>query len=471
MKDLPDEVMEQMLFAELVNNAEFTSQVAPIFKDSWFADDELRPMSKLIVNWRERFSSEISSELIKALLAKYIQNNPNCGINAEHCIQKFNKAMNLDLGGMANEIRIRTIKDFIKKNILKEAIIEGAKILSKDGIVGVTDACANVLAEADRLSIFGEATCLTYSTKAVTDGDANNIQNKALNDHYNVISNPSAKISTGWPTLDLWTNGGWPIEGKFLGIFMGQSGLGKTVALANIGYNCLKQDLKVVVFTLELSTDMYGRRFDSLISKISLDDLGPLMNTVRERTTNFYKNQHPNAELVIKEFPPKSANVNTFNVFIESEVRNHGNNWKPDIIIVDYLNLVAAAGKVEDNMFEEGLKVSEQLRSLSYKWEAPVITAVQINTDGMTKTTGPGMENISQSRGIAHTADFMFGIYRKKDTDDTINGRIIKSRLGKVSTTQIIQFERNPETLEMADQGETTEKEETEKAMKVPQNN
>ena len=451
MKDLPDEVMEQMLFAELVNNAEFTSQVAPIFKDSWFADDELRPMSKLIVNWRERFSSEISSELIKALLAKYIQNNPNCGINAEHCIQKFNKAMSLDLGGMANEIRIRTIKDFIKKNILKEAIIEGAKILSKDGIVGVTDACAGILEDAERLSVIGEANYLTYSATAVEDGDANNIQEKILNDHYTVISNPSAKISTGWPTLDLYTNGGWPVEGKFIGIIMGQSGLGKTVALANLGYNCLKQNLRIVVFTMELSEDLYGKRFDSLISRISLDDLGPLVNTVRERTKAFFK-QYPRAELTIKEFPPKGANINTFSAFISNLCKKKGRDWKPDVIIVDYLNLVAAAGNVGDSMFEEGLKVSEQLRALSYKWEAPVLTAVQINTEGMQNKNGPEMENISQSRGIAHTADFMFGIYRNEDTSDEIQGKIIKSRLGKAN--QKMKFKRDDNTLLMTDFGE-----------------
>lgn len=460
LKDLPDEVMEQMLFAELVNNAEFTSQVVHIFKESWFSDDELRPMSRLVIGWRERFSSNITAELIDALLRKYIQNNPNCGISPELCLKKFNKALNMDLGGMSNEVRIRTIKDFIKKNILKEAIIEGAKILSKDGIVGVTDACAEILENAEKLSIIGEANYLTYSVNAVTEGEQNNLQEKILNDHYTMISNPSAKISTGWTTLDLYTNGGWPVEGKFIGIIMGQSGLGKTVALANLGYNCLKQNLRVVVFTMELSEDLYGKRFDSLMSRVPLDDLGPLVGTVKSRVADFFK-QHPRAELTIKEFPPKGANINTFSAFISNLCKEKGKDWKPDVIIVDYLNLVAAAGNVGDSMFEEGLKVSEQLRALSYKWEAPVLTAVQINTEGMQNKNGPEMENISQSRGIAHTADFMMGIYRDKDNPDEILGKIIKSRLGKANGQ--MKFNRDDETLLMSDAGEdrTVHQEET----------
>lgn len=449
IKDLPDEVLEQMLFAELVNNAEFVSQVSPIFKESWFSDDELRPMSKLVIKWRERFASNISVDLIGALLKKYVAGNPGCGINIELCLQKFTRCLNLDLGGMTDGNRIRTIKEFIKKNILKEAIVEGAKILSKGGVTGVADACMGILEDAERLSAIGEATSLTYSSKAVTEGEVNNVQEKALSDHYDVISNPSAKISTGWPTLDLYTNGGWPVEGKFLGIIMGQSGLGKTVALVNLALNSLKQDLRVVVFTLELSNDMYGRRFDTLISNVDLDDLGPLVGTVKTRVTDFFK-QHPKAELIIKEFPPKGANINTFNAFINTLCKERGNEWKPDIIIVDYLNLVSAAGGIgEDNMYQEGLKVSEQLRALSYRWKAPVLTAVQINTEGMKNDDGPDMENISQSRGIAHTADFMLGIHR--DDAGNIRGKIIKSRLGPATGRENISFRRDDHTLRMID--------------------
>lgn len=462
LKDLPDEVLEQMLFAELVNNAEFVSQVSPIFKESWFSDDELRPMSKLVLKWRERFASNISVDLIGALLKKYVAGNPGCGINIELCLQKFTRCLNLDLGGMTDGNRIRTIKEFIKKNILKEAIVEGAKILSKGGVTGVADACMGILEDAERLSAIGEATSLTYSAKAIDTQEENNVQGKALNDHYDVISNPSAKISTGWPTLDLYTNGGWPVEGKFLGIIMGQAGLGKTVSLVNLGYNCLKQDLKVIVFTMELSNDMYGRRFDSLISNVDLDDLGPLVGTVKSRVTDFFK-QHPRAELIIKEFPPKGANINTFNAFINTLCKERGRDWKPDIIIVDYLNLVSAAGALDDNMYQEGLKVSEQLRALSYRWKAPVLTAVQINTEGMKNEDGPDMENISQSRGIAHTADFMFGIHR--DDAGNIRGKIIKSRLGPATGRENVAFRRDEHTLRMIDlqqdyndaQGEQTE--------------
>jgi len=61
-------------------------------------------------------------------------------------------------------------------------------------------------------------------------------------------------------------------------------------------------------------------------------------------------------------------------------------------------------------MFKDGLAVSEKLRALSYMFKCPVISAVQSNTEGMNSET-IGMENISESRGIAHTADFIAALY------------------------------------------------------------
>lgn len=79
------------------------------------------------------------------------------------------------------------------------------------------------------------------------------------------------------------------------------------------------------------------------------------------------------------------------------------------MVIVDYLNLLKSSVKT-DNMFMDGLEVSEKLRALSYIVGCPVISAVQCNSEGM-NNKNVGMENISQSRGIAHTADFLMALF------------------------------------------------------------
>ena len=98
-------------------------------------------------------------------------------------------------------------------------------------------------------------------------------------------------------------------------------------------------------------------------------------------------------------------------------------------------------------MYLEGQRVSEQLRALSYRFEAPVVTAVQTNTEGM-DTGDIGMKNISQSRAIAHTADFIMAIY---NDGGTIRGKIIKNRLGSLPAESGIEFHRDDKTLFMED--------------------
>lgn len=88
-------------------------------------------------------------------------------------------------------------------------------------------------------------------------------------------------------------------------------------------------------------------------------------------------------------------------------MKNAGHKF--DVVIVDYLNLVLP-NRSQDSMYKDGLSVSEELRSLSYKFEVPVISAVQSNSEGM-NSDAIDMQNISESRGIAHTADFIGALF------------------------------------------------------------
>jgi len=57
-------------------------------------------------------------------------------------------------------------------------------------------------------------------------------------------------------------------------------------------------------------------------------------------------------------------------------------------------------------MYKDGLSVSEELRALSYVFHCPVISATQCNSEGMNSDT-IDMQNVSESRGIVHTTDFL----------------------------------------------------------------
>jgi replicative DNA helicase len=227
---------------------------------------------------------------------------------------------------------------------------------------------------------------------------------------------------------------------------MGQAGLGKSLFLSNIAVNCLKADLNVVVISLEMSENVYATRFDAHISDSNINKLKDNSKSVIAKINEFYNN-HPNANLFIKEYPPRTIRVSDIQIYLDN-LKAAGNKF--DIIIIDYLNLVLP-NKSRDNMYQDIMDVAEKLRALSYIYEVPVVTATQANSEGM-NNENIGMEHVSESRGIAHTVDFLAGLYQMEEDREhgIINMRLIKNRLGGY-VGKVIPFNLNPESLVLKD--------------------
>lgn len=66
------------------------------------------------------------------------------------------------------------------------------------------------------------------------------------------------KIATKWDSVDQYTNGGFLKDGRMIALIMAQAGLGKSVFLSNLAVSFLKQNLSVVVISLEMSQDVYA---------------------------------------------------------------------------------------------------------------------------------------------------------------------------------------------------------------------
>ena len=85
-----------------------------------------------------------------------------------------------------------------------------------------------------------------------------------------------------------------------------------------------------------------------------------------------------------------------------------------------------------NNSYERVKHVSEQLRALSYTFECPIVTATQINRSGINENN-PGVENISESIGLAATADVIMSIWQDEGDVDlgVIRLGMMKNRYGQ----------------------------------------
>lgn len=123
-------------------------------------------------------------------------------------------------------------------------------------------------------------------------------------------------------------------------------------------------------------------------------------------------------KLFIKEFPPKSITTSHIKTYVEKLSRKRG--FKPDVIVVDYINLLQASTPTGSS-YTDIKAISEKLRALSYHFACPMVTATQLNRDAFNKVA-PGMENTSESIGLSMTADAQFAIW--SDEDDKEMGHI-----------------------------------------------
>lgn len=428
--------IEKMLFKRASLDKKWMNILAGTFDERFFKTPYLGTLALLQVRYYNKYGIMAKFNTLLSLMKSYAAKNPSKDIDLAQVAELVNDISTFDLG-IPDEVANSNMKEFIRRNAFYNALYDNAGLLRDDesGYEKVVTKC---------LENFDRVQKLTFND---TDLGMNYFDAEAMKRHWEYISNPEAKIKTGWSSLDVYTHGGFLKDGRSLYLFMAQAGLGKSLFMSNLAVNFLSQGLSVVVISLEMSEDVYAQRFDAHISKYDINNLKENESSAVEKIKNFYKD-HPTANLYIKEYPPKSVTCNEIRAYLES-LKNNGHSF--DAIIVDYLNIVKSSMKT-DNMFVDGLDVSEKLRAISYEMKCPVISAIQTNREGM-NNENVGMENISQSSGIAFTADFLMSLFQTdKDRENgCIRGRILKNRLGGM-IGQTLEFTVDPHTLVLTDE-------------------
>ena len=227
-------------------------------------------------------------------------------------------------------------------------------------------------------------------------------------------------ISTGWPWLDDCLDGGFREVGKALYVFAGETNIGKSIFLGNIAHNIARQGKNVLIVTLEMSELLYARRICSDVSKIPLRELSTNEHSLREAIND------QKGGIYIKEFPPSTITPNQLKAFIQKFGEQ---GIKLDCIVIDYINLLHST--MGTNSYERVKYVTEQLRAMSYVFGCPVVSATQLNRSGF-DVDNPGTDTISESIGLAATADALISIFQNAEDREMEIIRIgmMKNRFG-----------------------------------------
>lgn len=247
--------------------------------------------------------------------------------------------------------------------------------------------------------------------------------------------NQDSKIPFDLKILNKIFNGG--LSPKTLNVIAAGTGAGKTLFLCHLAQHLFKAGHKVLYITLEMAEERISERIDANIMDTSLADL-PLL-TKEQYKTRFEKGCGSNAgKLVIKEYPTCGANVSNFRALLNDLKLKKA--FVPDVLIVDYINIVASQRNIPiANSYQYVKSVCEELRGLAIELGIPIFSSTQFNRGG-TDASDVGLHDISESHGLSMTVDVLLGMIRTEamDSENLILIKQLKNRFSDI--TQDLRF-------------------------------
>ena len=122
---------------------------------------------------------------------------------------------------------------------------------------------------------------------------------------------------------------------KTLNVALAGTGVGKSLFMY-FAASCIAQGKNVLYVTLEMAEERIAERIDANMMNVPITDLRDLSKKMFDDRVDKIKNKI-DGRLIIKEYPTASAHVGHFRTLLEElKVKQ---NFVPDIIYVDYLNI------------------------------------------------------------------------------------------------------------------------------------
>lgn len=238
------------------------------------------------------------------------------------------------------------------------------------------------------------------------------------------------RVPTGLSGLDKVTKGGLG-DGE-LGVIIAPPNRGKSFALTNIGAGAVSNGYNVAHYTLEMPEPQVAKRYDNRLLRKDFAYLKA--NGISKALTALLNIQkHLKGELIIKKYRTNECTVDTIRSHLTRLHMEKG--FKPDLIIVDYGDLLTPRRTYADKRFElESIYL--ELRDLGDEFSCPVWTASQANRGALDKkviTIG----DLAEAFNKANIADLMVALCQtvEEKRDGIMRWHVAKHRDGEANLT------------------------------------
>jgi replicative DNA helicase len=389
------------LIAQILTDRKFGNSIIDIINPNYFGDEFLKIIVAAIIDAKKKddIIPDVSSLEIRLVESVSVDLQRRSILNE---LKKIKDA-NLNDSLYVQDIAMK----FCKQHELMRSLAEINKIISKGDIENY-DECERIL------------------RKALEHGDNKDDGLNVFDNLDSVLADDFRKpIRTGIKGLDAIMDGG--LSKTELAIILAPFGVGKTTMMTKIANTAMLDGNKVLQIFFEDNPKVIQRKHLSCFSKYDLNSLSMHKEELKELAANMI-NKSNGGELKLKKFSSDGTTIPIIRQYIRRLIAS---GFKPDIVILDYIDCVEPSKKFDDVNVGEG-SVMRQFEAMLSDLDIAGWTAVQGNRSSI-KADVVEADQMGGSIKKAQIGHFVVSIAKTLDQKEnsTATMAILKSRFGQ----------------------------------------
>lgn len=420
-----------MIFNLLVNDTEYFQKVYPHLREEYFGQDHHRLVFQEIKEYVDTYRHAPSLDI----LSVEVKNRYDIKDDKIDEAKEFLKGLDKKQKISSMDWAIKETEEFCRF----QAIFNAAR-----NVVEFMDDPKLHKSLSSAPDLFQKALAVSFDPK---------IGHDIFNDweqRFDYYHSDIERIPFRLPIFNRITKGGCPR--KTLNCVVAGTNQFKSGFLCDLASGYVEMGYNVLYITLELSREMVAQRVDANLMDLTVDQVMKIDKTDFERRIDKIKKM-TRGRIIVEEYPTASANANHFRALVHDlELKK---SFKPDVIIVDYLNICTSSRFTQGGMYELNKKIAEELRGLMVELDVVGWTATQTNRGGQSNSD-LDFEDVGESHGVSQTLDFLISLYASEELAEKKLIKIgqIKSRYDDVNKYKSFLVGVNKDKMKLYPQGD-----------------
>jgi len=387
------------LIAQILTDRKFGNSIIDIVDPNYFEDPYLRVVAATIKD------AKVKDDIIPDVgsLEFRLLEDVSDDMQRKYVIGQLRKIQEADLN---DTLKVQDIAmKFCKQQELRKSVNEITKIINK-GNIDDYEQCEAIL------------------RKALEHGDNKDDGMDVFDNLDTVLDEDFRKpIRTGIKGLDDVMDGG--LSKTELATILAPFGVGKTTMMTKIANTAMSDGYRVLQIFFEDNPKVIQRKHLSCWSGYDLNSLALHKDELIEMSNEMMKGK---GSLRLKKFSSDGTTIPVIRQYIRKLIAQ---GWRPDMLILDYIDCVEPSKKVDDVNIGEGT-VMRQFEAMLAELDIAGWTAIQGNRSSI-KADVVEADQMGGSIKKAQIAHFVVSIAKTLDQKEagTATMAVLKSRFGR----------------------------------------